>query len=463
MKLKTKFTLLVACCTLLLLGINYGISVYSANKALMEFNRHSAVIISTSVLERDEVTEFIADFPATTTATTIAEALFSSYPEQLFLLVAQQQIIKDSLDDTSAKVKLREASEGYQFEISQPASSPILVQMPRPQYRFERQQQLFELFWFPKSILSRQAQQEALRTDLNSSFIFSLIILSAIAILLSWLGANYFLRPLKDVKHGFNVIKNGQLDTRLTTKRKDEVGELITGFNELTAWLEALHQQYEQMNSDLSHELRTPLNAIKSRLEALEDGLLQCDQSQIKLLLNDLTIMERIVEDLSLLSLTESRALQLHITETNVSELLKRVITRYDAQCETQNINLISNIEPEVYCLLDEKRLQQVLVNLLDNALKYGAEGGKITVGLRQHGENTQLFVTDNGEGLSQEQANRIFERFYRAQTSRTSINSLGLGLAICKHLVNLMGGDIKVYTAPGEGCEFLITFKPSL
>ena len=460
MKLKTKFTLLVATCTLVLLGVNYIVSIYSANSVIFDFYRRSAAMLSSSRLNQSELDQFIANSDPGTSIESFARSLYNEYPSHIFLFVSDEKLAYDNLDSMDAVAQLRRVPSGYQFEIKRKGLLPGLIQIVEPRATVSRKNKTYLLFWFPKNMLSQQNQQDLLQEDLSYRFLISLVVLSVVAIFLSWIGASYFLRPLKSLTHSFNAIKRGELDTRLSIIRHDEVGEIIDGFNQLASWLQGLHQQYEQMSSDLSHELRTPLNALQSRLEAIEDGLLQPDKSQIKQLQEEVTVLSRMVEDLNLLSPTEANTLKLNVKNEDISALANNIFARYEQKAIDAKLTLVSDIKPGIYCSVDGNRLRQVLVNLLDNAFKYGADGHWIKLTLDQDGDTTHITVRDKGIGLNSEQKSRVFERFFQVQSARSSFNSLGLGLPISKQLIELMGGKISLISEPNQGCEFTITFS---
>jgi len=458
MTLKLKFTLLVATCVLILLGSYYFFAVRSANNAIIGFNEQSAVIFNSSLLEDDKVENLIKKQDEQATIRDIAIGIYAQFPEQVFILTKGFQLEHSSLEQTETSVKINSVESGFQFLIKQLQLATIVVQISGPQVEFEWQGQSYQLFWFPKVTLDRQEQQSHLRDQINNSFLKNLFMLSAVAIVLSWCGASYFLQPLKTLKHSFEDIKQGQLDTRIEPKHQDEVGELITGFNQLTAWLQGLHQQYAQMNSDLSHELRTPINAMQSRLEAMEDGLLSLSNEQIVILQKELKQIKQLIDDLTLLSPTSANALTLNLSETNVSQLAQDVLSRYTDTATDMNVQLQGQITPDVYWTLDESRLRQVLINLLDNAFKYGTSGGEISLVVKASENTLTILVTDNGEGLSQTQQEQVFKRFYRVHQDRNQ-KGMGLGLPICHYLVSLMKGNIELKSAPNQGCVFNLTF----
>ncbi|MDF2179281.1 ATP-binding protein [Aliiglaciecola sp. CAU 1673] len=457
MKLRTKFTLLVAGCTLLLLGIYYAISVRSANHALVDFGRQSAAVFAEVQLSDDQVSEILASSNDDATINKLAQTLFKQFPEHFFLVLNNGQLVDENVAEMDARVTLESIDRGYQFVVTSPKLSPSIVQMNHPQLQFSAQEQKYDLFWFPKITLTRYQGQETLRQDLHRSFLYSLLPLSAVAILLSWLGAWYFLRPLRDLQQSFNAIKQGKFDTRLGMQRHDEVGDIIQSFNQLAAWLQGLHQRYEQMNSDLSHELRTPINALQARLEALEDGLVSADNHQFTLMRNELAQLTRIVEDLQLLSLTEANMLKVSLVTANLSQLVEEVVSHYDTRAERQGLSLKTVIEPRIMIKTDKDRLRQVIINLLDNAFKYGADGGQIRISVSRQDQVVLVSVKDFGKGLSETQQSLVFERFYRVEQARQQSHNLGLGLPICRQLVDLMGGTLRLQSAPYKGCNFII------
>ena len=460
MKLKTKFTLLVASCVFLLLGSFYFISVRSADSAIVNFNEQSAVIFNTSLLDDDGVETELSKMRSSLPVEAMFDNLSQSFSDQSFILTQNSQLRLHNLA-ADIGVEMKAVSAGFQFLIKQPDVATSVVQITSPQLNLQWQGMSYDLFWFPTITLQRQEQQTQLREQINNSFLLNLALLSAVAVVLSWIGASYFLRPLNKLKESFVSIKQGKLDTRQEIWQQDEVGELIQGFNQLAAWLQGLHQQYEQMNSDLSHELRTPINAMQSRLEAMEDGLLELSKEQVGILLDELAQMKRLIDDLSLLSLTESSSLTLNMQRVNVSELMCGVLSRYDLMAAKLGIELVGEIAKDIEWRLDESRLRQVLINLLDNAFKYGADGQYICVSLQSSDNQLLLRVIDRGQGMTEQQQADAFKRFYRVHPDRNK-EGLGLGLPICQHLVALMAGTMTLTSAPGQGCTFTLIFSSS-
>ncbi|PHI37255.1 two-component sensor histidine kinase [Pseudoalteromonas sp. GCY] len=456
MKLKTKFTLLVALCTFALLGSFYQLSKNSAERTFLAFNKQSAVTFGHSLLDDDLVEEALAGKTFASPEATLT-FLASTYPEQLFIWRDANSTSDVKILNPDLTIDYEHVKFGHQFSIHHPGVAAFVVQFNEAQYALPPHG---ELFWLPEVLLDRSFEKEALQQAMLDDFMLTLVILSIIAALLAWLGSWYFLSPLKQLKRSFKAIESGELDTRLALKRHDEVGEIISSFNNLAAWLQGLHQQYKQMNSDLSHELRTPLNGIRSRLEAMEDGIVPMDKAQLAVISQELHNVNRIIDDLCLLSLTESKQLTLSSTRVNLSELLTSTLVRYQAQAKARGVKLDADIQEGVTVTLDAGRVRQIVVNLLDNAFKYGADGGVVTLKLSYQDNELVIKVADCGQGMSPNQLEQVFERFYRAQGSRHDTSSLGLGLPICRQLAELMGATLTATSTENQGASFSLRFS---
>ena len=462
MKLKTKFTLLVASCTFLLLGSYYLMSVHSASNAFTEFNQQSVVMMSSDLLDEDDVDETLNKLDSALPIPELLKQLSTLFDKQLFIIVDEhnQTTLPESAKDYKAQYIT--VNNGHQFTISQSKQRLLILQFTHTQLKLDRKAKKYKLFWLPKQLLARKQHESMMMQNLSDQFMLNLFGLSIIAAILSWFGAWYFLKPLSQLKNNFENIEKGHLDTRIDVNNQDEVSDILSSFNRLAAWLQGLHQQYKQMNSDLSHELRTPLNAMQSRIEAMEDGIVPISKEQLALLSKELTSINQLIDDLSLLSLTESNQLKLQPEEVNLSELMGRLKTRYTLQAQRDEVTLISEIQENIVHYVDELRLRQILINLIDNAFKYGADGKKIQITLTRASSGIEIIIQDYGKGISLEQQRSIFERFYRVQTSRTDNNSLGLGLPICKQLTSLMGIALELKSDLNQGTKFKLTLSCS-
>jgi signal transduction histidine kinase len=249
----------------------------------------------------------------------------------------------------------------------------------------------------------------------------------------------------------------GKLEQKITVRSQDELGELAQAFNHMSADLTKANQARKQMTADIAHDLRNPLTVVSGYLESLQDGKLKPTPERFANMQMEVQHLQHLVEDLRLLSLADSGELRLHLEPTPPAELLERVAVVYRHQAEIQKIQLTVESDvnlPEI--IIDIERMEQVIGNLIGNALRYTPEGGQIHLSAKQVEENLILGVTDTGIGISPDILPHIFERSYRGDSSRSGTES-GLGLAIAKSIVELQGGNIKAEIRAEQGSQFLI------
>jgi signal transduction histidine kinase len=215
------------------------------------------------------------------------------------------------------------------------------------------------------------------------------------------------------------------------------------------------------MMADIAHELRTPLSVMKLEIEGLTDGL-QPPERAAEALQTEIVALEQLIEDLRLLSLAEAGGLDLHLAETKLRPLLTEIVTTWQNQARSQQITLrlaVAEALPPV--LADARRLGQVFHNLVSNALRYTPLGGTITLGGRVEGVEVWLWLADSGPGLPAEVLPHLFERFYRADPSRSrETGGSGLGLAIARQLVLLHGG--RIWAESEQGAVFYVALPIS-
>ena len=217
-----------------------------------------------------------------------------------------------------------------------------------------------------------------------------------------------------------------------------------------------------ELTANVSHELRTPLTSIKGFAETLLDGAMQ-DEATCR---RFLTIMNgetdrlvKLVDDLLDLSLLESKRVTLELKPVDVSVLVAHTVDKLKPLAQTQHLTLRQSAPPGIVIPADADRLEQVLTNLVDNALKYTPEGGQVEVRVATANGEVEVLVNDSGRGIRAEDLPRVFERFYRADRSRTrGSGGTGLGLAIAKHIVEAHGGRISVSSRANEGTTFKVT-----
>lgn len=292
-------------------------------------------------------------------------------------------------------------------------------------------------------------------------------IAAVVAVLLA-VGLGLFLArrmvlPLRRLIAATQRIAGGSLKERVAVTSQDEIGELATSFNAMAAALERNEQLCRNMVADIAHELRTPLSILQAKLEALQDGVAQPTLHEIASLHEEVLLLARLVTDLRTLSLAEAGQLDLRRERVDLAALAHRAIEGMRPQADNRGLALSLDAQPGVPLVMaDPDRVFQVLGNLLSNALRYTPRGGRITVRVAVQEGQAHLAVADTGPGIPTEDMPHIFERFYRADRSRSrSTGGSGLGLSIVKQLVEAMGGHISVESAPGQGTTFRCSFSP--
>lgn len=284
-----------------------------------------------------------------------------------------------------------------------------------------------------------------------------------IALILGFILFRQIVTPVSAVTSAAQRIAAGQLDQRVPVQSQDEIGQLAVSFNQMADALTQDRQLRRTMIADIAHELRTPLSVIQANLEAMLDGVLPTSPEEIASLRDEAALLKRLIDDLRLLSLVEAGQLKLERTPTDMGALIESAVDHARPQAEANGIEL--NIEiaanlPSVNA--DADRIRQVIGNLLSNALRHTLSGGRVTVrattGANDH-SSIRVEVIDTGSGIAPEDLPHVFDRFYRADKSRSrSSGGSGIGLAIVKQLVEAHGGTVGVESLIGQGATFFFS-----
>jgi two-component system sensor histidine kinase BaeS len=285
-------------------------------------------------------------------------------------------------------------------------------------------------------------------------------IAALIALVLGVLLARTLTQPVRDLTTATQAMARGQLDQRVTVRSRDEIGILATSFNQMSSDLARASQLRKQMTADLAHDLRTPLSILRGYTEGLQDGRLQGSPKLYTIMHGEVEHLQRLVEDLRVLSLADAGELPLHRRAVDPVALLERTGLAYIVQAERQGIVLrVEAPEALPSIAVDTDRMTQVLNNLVSNALRYTADG-EIVLGAAVEGGRVTLQVRDTGAGIAPDDLPFIFDRFYRADKARqrTGSTESGLGLAIAKAIIEAHGGVIAVDSTVGGGTAFTIS-----
>lgn len=302
--------------------------------------------------------------------------------------------------------------------------------------------------------------ERAFIAGVTRAMIQSALAASAIALILGVILARTLTGPLRELTAATRALAKGDLKQHVDFKADDELGELAGAFNQMSADLSAAVDQRRQMTADIAHDLRTPLHVIMGYTESLSDGILEPTPETLAIIHDEARHLSRLVEDLRTLSLADAGMLTLMREETSVSELLSRVALAHRQQAQDGHVQLTVKADAQLPpAELDPNRIEQVLRNLVQNALRHTPAGGQVTLSADQHDGMLEMAVQDTGAGIEPEHLPHIFDRFYRADRARgDSEESSGLGLAIARSLVRLHNGEIRAYSKPGAGARFVIT-----
>ncbi|MBC8076717.1 MAG: HAMP domain-containing histidine kinase, partial [Chloroflexales bacterium] len=239
----------------------------------------------------------------------------------------------------------------------------------------------------------------------------------------------------------------------------DEIGQLATAFNQMSADLGRASQLRTQMTADLAHDLRTPLTVLRGYTEGLHDARLQGTPALYKIMHGEVEHLQRLVEELRVLSLADAGELPLNRRAVDPAALLERAGLAYMMQAEQQGLALRVEADAGLPSIaVDTDRMAQVLNNLVSNALRYTTEG-EIVLAATADAAGVQLRVRDTGSGIAPADLPSVFDRFYRADAARqrTGGGGSGLGLAIAKAIVEAHNGTIVVASSAGKGTTFTI------
>ncbi len=284
------------------------------------------------------------------------------------------------------------------------------------------------------------------------------VVLAVFAILTIFNLYNRFGRPLEQLFKAINAIEEGDLSVRVPEKNSDIYSDLIKRFNKMVGELERAEQQRRNLTSDIAHELRTPLHIIQGNLEGVIDGVYEPTTEHINNTLDETKLLARLVNDLQTLSLAEAGQLPLHPTRFLLADLMQDLTSSFSSQAASLGIDLKTSItDSSQEFTADYDRLNQVLSNLISNALRHIPKGGTISLVTTSIESRIRIEVKDTGEGIPTEDLPFIFDRFWRGDKSRTGRTNSGLGLAIAKQLIQAHGGTIEAQSELGKGTSFII------
>lgn len=284
------------------------------------------------------------------------------------------------------------------------------------------------------------------------------LVAAGAALLLVTLLTVSILRPIRRMQAAAEAVARGDLQTRVSVPAVDELAALASSFNQMATSLQQLEQARQNLTADVTHELRTPLTVMQGNLQAMLDGVYPLDRDEIRTLYDETLLMSHVVEDLQVLSRSEAGQLEIACEPVSVAGALQRAASAYEQTATERRLDLRIELPamPLPAVLADPTRLDQVLHNLLSNAIRYTPRGGRIVLTATPEAGGVRTSVQDTGQGIKPEDLPHVFDRFWRADRSRARVSGgSGLGLAIVRSLVRAQGGEVGVTSQPGQGTTF--------
>ncbi|MHB8171080.1 MAG: sensor histidine kinase [Thermincolia bacterium] len=295
------------------------------------------------------------------------------------------------------------------------------------------------------------------------------LIALGLASVIAVLASNAISQPVRSMSQIALDLAKGDFRQRARVKSKDEIGQLAQAFNYMIGELENQSNNQKELEAlrrefvaNVSHELRSPLTSVKGYLEAVLDGKGKCwdeRQKYLKIAHRETLRMERLISDLLELSRLQAGKFESRMEPVALVPLVEEVTTRYEHRVAGENLRIIMKFSGNPFVLGDKQRLEQVLENFLNNAIRFTSPGGIIIVRVEEYNDQAAIHVEDTGIGIEPEDLPKVWDRFYKVDKARTpSLGGTGLGLAIAKELIELQGGSVTASSVRGKGAIFTFT-----
>lgn len=280
----------------------------------------------------------------------------------------------------------------------------------------------------------------------------------SIAALAAWGLARYFLKPIQGLMQGADRLATGESGVHLQSNRKDEIGVLVARFNEMAQSLERAKQAERQWVSDASHELKTPLAVLQGKIEGLQDGIYQPNKAFLSDLHASIMRLSQLVNDLNSLAQSGEAKLSCDWSSDDLAEIISDALERQSNRLAKAGLEVELHLPKEAPLICDRGRLAQLLDNLIENSRRYTLAPGRVAISLSESSYGYVLVISDTEPCPTLEQLPKLFERFYRTETSRNrQWGGSGLGLPICRAIVEAHGGKIKAGASDLGGLQIQV------
>ncbi|KRE58267.1 sensor histidine kinase [Paenibacillus sp. Soil750] len=299
--------------------------------------------------------------------------------------------------------------------------------------------------------------------EINRAIYVSALVVALLAIALLYFVSRHFVKPLQQMSKTAEALALGDFSGRVPVRGKDEIASLSGSLNRMAGKLQKVEEGRKRFLSEISHELRTPLTTIRASLQGITDGVVEPEDAKefIDISLQETLRLSHLVDDLLELSSFEEKQVKLTMQVVDLPELIGLVVTQLKMKARGKGIELSADSEGPYTVQADVDRLRQVFINLLDNAINHIPEGSQAGIRVKAIRHERWVEVWDDGQGIAPEKLPYLFDRFYKADESRNR-SGAGLGLTICKHIIEAHGGSIRVESQLGAGTVFKI-FLPTV
>ncbi|TYQ16578.1 UNVERIFIED_CONTAM: signal transduction histidine kinase [Acetivibrio alkalicellulosi] len=298
---------------------------------------------------------------------------------------------------------------------------------------------------------------------LKGQLIYISLILFLVSIIISFIISRSFTKPLLKITKATGQIATGDLSVKIETKSKDEIGELSEAINHLVKELSKIENLRRDLIANVSHELRTPLSLIRGYAETIKDvsgDNKDKRERQLEIIIDETKRLSSIVNDILDLSQMQSGNFSIKKEQFDINVTILSVINKYEILSMQIDVKIIFESFSSILVNGDEARIEQVLSNLINNALNYSEEGGIITIKLEVKEKTVRVFISDTGKGIDEKEINYIWDKYYKAEKSK--IVGTGLGLAIVKNILDAHGNEYGVESVSGKGTTFWFELKLS-
>ena len=313
------------------------------------------------------------------------------------------------------------------------------------------------------------ATQVSLLSRLNQAAVIAVVSAGMVALILALILSYSLVRPVRALQSAATNLAAGDLSQRVQVRGKDELADLGRTFNQMAESIQMAENSRREMTADIAHELRNPLAVQRAHLEAIEDGVYPLTLENLNAIIEQNHLLTRLVEDLKILALADAGGLELERRFVDIQELIRQVVARFELQAQEREINLSLSLAESPPLLVDSQRIEQILHNLLSNALRHTPKSGKIHLKSWLDEKESAagsisvktflLQIHDSGPGIPGDSLSRVFDRFYRADKSRTRLEGgTGLGLSIARKLAQAHGGELTAANHPNGGAVFTLS-----